>query len=885
MSVWRVGWKRCAGLFGRERRDAELAEELEAHLALHTEDGVRAGMSREDARRAALLKLGGMERTKQEYRERRGVPMLEKLWQDARFAVRTLRKSPGFTLVAVLTVALAIGANTAIFTVVYGVLFRPLGFPEPDRILQLAEETRGNVEEMSVTSAQLRRLREFGQPFEGIAGWTEVGYNLATDDAAEHLRGMPVSKEFLEVMGVSPQIGRAFTAEEDAGDGQKVAIISNGLWKRRFGGDPGAVGRAIHLNGEAFTLVGVMPAGFDIEAFGFNPGPSFEVWTPLALVEKTVGSGENIGVFARVRRGVTLAQVKAQMDVATLEFRKEYPEDVGRETSLRFPPYRQMIGSETRPYLLLLLGAIGFVLLIACANVASLFLARAGTRGREMAVRTALGATRGRLAQQLLVESLLVALAGGALGVGIAAAGMRMLVRMAPLELPRLDAIHLDGPALLFTLGLTLLTGLAFGCLPALNGSRTELAPALNESAGRASGGEGRARLRRGLVVGEFAMSLVLLTGAILMMTTFAKLLAVDPGFDPHRVLTMQFWLDGSRYNTTPAIANFHRTLEQKLAAVPGIEAAGIVAAGLPLERGGNNGVRIAGAEEAKFLQSNYREASPGYFRAMGMRVRHGRGIEETDAAEAQAVVVVNEAFVRRYLADREPLGQRVIVNRVPCEVVGVVADVRSYLDQPVQPTVFIPSAQAPYGESRLFEGWFPRNIAVRTQGDPGAMRDALREAVRAVDPLVPMGTITTMDERILRSIALRRFLMLLLGTFGGLAIVLASVGMFGVISYTVAQRTREIGIRMALGATPGSVLSLVLHECGAMLALGTCIGLAGVFAAHRLLEGMLFGVGSLDPASIAGAGALLGAVALAACVVPARRAMRVDPAIALRYE
>jgi len=808
------------------------------------------------------------------------------IWQDLRYAIRILVKSPAFTVVAVLTLALGIGANTAIFTVVYGVLLRPLPFPQPDRIVQLAETFRADSDEMDLSWNELQHLREYGQLFEHVAGYTDVGFNLATGNEAEHLRGVPASAEYFQVFGVHPEFGRDFLPEEDRGEGQRVAILSHALWTRRFGGDRAVIGRKILLSGDAFTVIGIMPAGFDPRSDSeLNPGVRADVWVPLALVAKTAGSGENIAVMARLRADVTREQLLSQMDIVTQDFRVRYPDVVGKELAMSFRPYQAMIGLGMRPFLLVLLGAIGFVLLIACANVANLLLARGSSRGRELAVRVAVGASRGRLFRQLLTESMLIALAGGALGLVVAEAGLGSLLAMAPSNLPRVSDIRLDGWVFGFTFLISIVTGVVFGIAPALYATKTNLSESLKDGGGRAGAGVGRARLRQGLVIGELALSLVLLTGAGLMIATFQRLMNTSPGFDPHHVLTVQFWMTGSKYASTPEVMNFYRVVEQRVEALPGVTAAGVVAAGLPLERGGNNGVRIAGAKESEFVSMDYREITPGYFRAIGTPMKQGRGITEADSETSNSVVVINEAAERKYFPDRRALGEHLYVSRTLCEVVGVVSDVKSHLDQPAEPTTFIPAAQAKFGTSSLFEGWFPRSIVVRTTGDPLQLGGALREAMAATDPLVPTGTIRSMDQVLSRSLALRSFMMMLLSIFGGLALVLASVGIYGVIAFAVSQRTREIGVRMALGAKPADVLRMVLREGMTLVTVGVVVGVAAALMLTRLLEGMVYGVNVRDPFIFVTVNLLLVAVSLAACYIPARRATRVDPLVALRYE
>jgi putative ABC transport system permease protein len=809
------------------------------------------------------------------------------VWQDLRYAARMLGKNPGFTAVAVLTLALGIGANTAIFTVVYGVLFRPLPFPQAERIVQLAEAYQGQSDEMDLTSKQLDHLCEYGQLFEHIAGYTDVGFNLATAGEAEHVRGMPVSAEYFQVLGVRPALGRDFIREEDRGDGEHVAVLSHELWIRRFGGDRAAVGRKVLMDGEAYTVIGVMPAGFDPRASSgpLNAGVRADVWVPLALVAKTAGSGENIPVIARLRPGVSPAQLQSQMDVVTQDFRVRYPEDVTKETVMSFRPYQAMIGAEMRPFLLVLLGAIGFVLLIACANVANLLLAKSGSRGREIAVRLALGASRWQLLRQLITESILMALAGGALGLALANAGMGSLLALAPSTLPRVSDIRLDARIFAFTFAVSLLTGLLFGLAPAIYATRTNLIETLKEGEGRASAGGRRSRLRKGLVAAEFGLSLVLLTGAGLMIATFAKLISADPGFDPGHVLTMQFWLTGSKYNSTLAITNFYRAVEQRIRALPGVKGVAIVAAGLPLERGGRKGFAIAGPKEPKEINANYREITPGYFAALGVPLKLGRGFTDADSATSHPVVIVNESLARRYFPGRNPIGEQVYDNDLLSEIVGVVGDVKTYLDKPAEPTIFVPAPQAQYATSKLFEDWFPRSIVAQTAGDPLTFAQPVREGVAAVDPLVAAGAIRSMDQVLTHSLALRSFMMFLLSLFGGLALFLAGVGIYGVIGYAVSQRTREIGVRMAMGAEPRQVLRMVLCEGLKLVLTGLSLGVAAALMLMRLLEGLVYGVSMRDPLIFIIVNLVMLFVAMLACYFPARRAARVDPLVALRYE
>jgi len=813
----------------------------------------------------------------------RGALSMTTLWQDLRYAFRTLRKSPGFAAVAILTLALGIGANTAIFTVVYGVLLRPLPFPHPDRIVQLVESYKAQSEEAGLDMRQFLRLQQYNQVFEHIAGYTGVGYNLAVPSGAEHLRGVPVSSGYFRVLGIQPAFGRDFLPEEDLGEGRSVAILSYGLWMRRFGGDLRQIGQTVLLNGQPFTIVGVMPHNFD--PFGLegsiDPGTP-DVWTPLALVAKTAGSGGNISVLARLKPGVTPAQLETQMKAVTQDLRKEYARGLNGEVNLSFLPYQRMVGAEVRPYLLVLLGAIGFVLMIACANVANLLIARGALRSRELAVRMAIGASRGRLFQQLITESVLLGLAGGALGLLLAYFGLRSLLAITPVDLPRSSDIHLDSSAFAFTFLVSILTGLIFGLVPALQSASANVNEVL-KGAGRSSAASSRARLRQGLVIAEFAISLVLLTGAGLMIGTFSKLLRADPGFNPHHVLSVQFWLIGSKYNSTPQIDSFNRALTSKLESLPGVDSAAVIAAGMPLERGGNNGVKVP--PEPDYDSADYREITPGYFRALGIPLRQGRFFSDSDTANSAKVTIVNEVFVRAHFAGRNPLHAQIFLGATPAEVVGVVADVKSYLDQPAPPTTFVPAAQASYATSELFEGWFPRNILIHASTDPPTMTRSVTEALAALDPTIPIGKVRSMDQVLVHSVALRSSMMTLLSLFASLALVLACVGIYGVISYAVSQRTREIGVRMALGARRADVLRLVLAEAMKLILIGIALGVAAALALTKAMASLLYGVSAADPLIFLAVILLLMSVSLAACYVPARRAMRVDPMVALRYE
>jgi putative ABC transport system permease protein len=811
---------------------------------------------------------------------------MKTLWQDLRYALRTLRKSPGFTAIAILTLALGIGANSSIFTVVYGLLLRPLPFPEPDRLVLLAESYNDQSGEAGLDMPQFVRLGQYSQLFDYMTGYTAVGYNLATGTGADHLLGMPVSADYFRTLGVSPELGRDFVEQDNAGSGQRVAVVSHSLWIRRFAGNGAGIGQTIRLNGEPFTLIGVMPKSYNaMGQIGAPDSTPPDVWTPLSLVANTAGSGGNISVLARLKRGVTRAQIDAQMSLVSQDFRRDYARDSSGRMALSFQPYQRMLGADLRPFLLLLFGAIGFVLLIVCANVANLLLARGSGRAREISIRVGLGASSSRIVRQLLTESVLIALAGGALGLAVAVAGVDWLLALAPVDLPRAIDVHLDRWAFFFTLLVSLLTGVLFGLAPALDAIRFRVSESLKESGSRSGGGRGRARLRHVLVVGEFAMSLVLLTGAGLMIATFTKLLHTDAGFNPHPVLSMPFWLVGSKYNSSADVARFYREVQRRIDAVPGVQSAAMIAAGLPLERGGNNGIRIAGPNSADWHNADYREVTPGLFSALGIPVREGRAFEDGDSPETNRVAVINEALARKYFPGRSSLGEHLYISKELCEVVGVVGDVKSHLDEPAPPTIYVPAAQAQFETSGMFEGWFPRTIIVRANVDPLSLERAVREAIAAVDPAIPTGASRSMDQVLSRSLVLRNFMRVLLSLFAAFALLLATIGIYGVISYAVSQRTREIGVRVALGAQRSDVLRIVLGEGLKLVIAGAALGLLAAFTLTKLLGSLLYGVSATDPLIFAAGTLLLIGVALAACYIPARRATRVDPIVALRYE
>ena len=811
------------------------------------------------------------------------------LLRDLRLAVRFLRQSPAFTIVAVLTLAVGIGANTAIFSVIYGVLIRPLAVPEAHQVVEVVLKYQGELSEDAFTYQQFRYLQDHSQWPAAIAAFTHVGLNLSSDTGTQRVSALHVSSDYFPALGARPLLGRDFSREEDRDPSARVAILSHTLWAQQFGSDPAVLGKSIHLNGNPYRVIGVMPpAAADVQ-LDFVP-PAFgdlqrvDLWTTLAPAADTVGSGENLEIVARAKPGTSMQQAEAQVNGLTASFQKDQLEGEGRKQVLGLSSVQSVLGAEISTYLWILLGAVSFVLLIACANISSLLLARASGRTKEVALRSALGADRGTLVRQFLSESLLLAVVGGIAGLLVAQITVAGLVRFAPVQLPRAAEIRVDGWAFLFALVVTIVSGALAGIIPALQASKTDVSTMLKENAAQSSSSRRGGRFREALVVSEFALSLMLLIGAALLSESFLNLLQVNPGFQANGLLSAEIWLTGTRIHSTAELTTFYNELTTHLKQLPGVQDAAIVSSGQPLERGGNVGVMVNGAPSES---TDFRVITPEYFRTLGVAMQRGRDFTAYDGEGSGAVAIVNEAFVRKVLKGSDPFTSTVKLEGGDAarRIIGVIADVKPFVGDSVPPTVFLPSAQAKFSLILGYDVWFPTHVLVRTAGDPLALAATVDKTIRSTDSSIPVGHLLSMEQILSRSLATQRFMVTVLAVFAGLALALASVGIYGLIAFSVSQRTHELGIRMALGADATSVLSMVLREGTRLAVLGAAIGIAGALALGRAIGSALFGVQPGDWRIMAVASIFLLVVAFLACYIPARCATRVDPMVALRYE
>jgi predicted permease len=869
---------RLRSLFRWAQADQELDDELRDHLERKTEGYLAQGMTQEEARRRARIDLGGIEQTKEKCRDERRVNWIQDFVQDLRFGLRMLRKSPGFIAVAVITLAFGMGANTAIFSVVNAVLLRPLPYPGSDRLVQIwSTNPKANRWGMWTAYPRFEDWRRENTVFEEMATVRTWVLSIKGGDHPESLFGVLTSSQFLQLLRVQPMLGRGFLPEEDQPGHDHVIILSYGLWQRRFGSDRAVIGRTVDVDQQNYTVIGVMPSDFRFPP-ELPASHQVDAWLPPAPdPSRNERGSNNYYTFARLKPGVSLAQAQAEMDAINHGLAEKHFED--RELGVKVVGWQRQVGSEVRPALLILLGAISLVLLIACANVANLLLARGAMRQREAALRQALGAGRARLIRQFLTESVLLASFGGAIGLLLAYEGVGLFIQLAP-DIPRLNETVIDPHVLIFSAVLTLGTGLIFGIAPALQGYKTDLQDSLKESGNQLTIGSNRARARSVLVVSEMALALMLLTGAGLLVRSFVQLQQVDPGFNPKNLLTAFVMLPPSKYPEPQRQALFFHEVMDRITSLPGVECAG-AADSAPMLTNDTGPVSIEGHALEPEIQAERPKITPDYFCAMGIRLLRGRTFTWADDEGSLPVAILNESAARQYWPNEDAMGKRVNLEDgsapVWRQVVGIVGDVRQDgLVRVGRPEVYAPQLQVPVPYMLL---------AVRTRAEPAALTAAVRHAVMAVDKDQPLFQIKTMEQVVGDSIAGPRFQMSLLAIFATIALGLAAIGIYGLMSYTVNQRTHEIGIRMALGAKRGEVLYLVVRHGMMLVTVGVVLGTVGALLLTRFLSGMLYGVGVNDPTTLLSVATLLIGVAALASYIPARRATRVDPMVALRYE
>jgi putative ABC transport system permease protein len=885
--------RRLANLRLEPTREAEIVEELSQHLQDRYAESLANGATPEEAYRATLAELSASATLQQELRrvERRVSPepielgtnrrknMIADLWQDLRYGARMLLKRPGFTLIAVITLALGIGANTAIFSVVNAVLIRAFPYREADRLVIVWETIRG--EQNTVSPANFFDWQDQNSIFDGMAAYADTRVNFIGDGEPEEIPAQRTTANLFSVLGVNALLGRTFV-EEDGKPGQNnVAVISFGLWQSRFGGDPRVIGRKVIIDAVESTVIGVLPPDVKWHVRKFSvTGQMAELWVPAITNEMRQHRGRFIGVVARLKPGVTLPQARAEMGAVAGRLAEQYKRfNAGFGADV--VPLRQQFSGEVRLALLVLMGAVGFVLLIACANVANLLLARAAARRKEIAVRAAMGASRGRVVRQLLTESVLLSAMGGAAGLLLARWLASTLVRLSPPELGDFQNVEINAPVLGFTFVVSLLTGVIFGVVPAFESSNIKLNDTLKE-AGRSLTGSARSRRLRGaLVVAEVALALTLLAGAGLLARSFLRLQGVDTGFNARNVLTMRVTLPDASYDQDAKVVNFFTQAVERMQALPGVEAAGAVNHTPFLGLGTQDGFSVEGrpkpAPGAPPYTTGICVTDQNFFGAMQIPLKRGRLFTEQEVRESRNIVVINEALARKYFPNEDPLGQRLSSWTKPNEIIGIVGDAKhKELDKKTGPMSYWPMAQYPSGSM---------TFVIRTRGDAPAVAAAARKVIQTLDPQQSVGDVHTLESLVGDSIARQRFNALLFSVFALVALLLSAGGIYGVMSYAVTQRVHELGVRVALGARSRDVLRLVIGQGMKLVLAGVAVGLVAAFSLTRLLRNLLFEVSATDPSMFVGVAALLAAVALAACYLPARRATKVDPLIALRSE
>jgi len=879
----RQSFHRLRSFFRRAQLDRELDAEISSHLQFAIDENLQRGLSPGEAHRQALLRFGGQQQTKEQQRDARSVPLLDTLFQDLRFALRMLRKSPGFTAVAVLTLALGIGANASIFSVVYAVLLKALPYPQPDRLVMVYENVNLPSYQNSrneVTPGNYSDWADQNSVFENMAAYRNRSFNLTGAGEPLRVEGESVSANFFTTLRIVPALGRMFSPEEDSPAASHVVVMSDELWKGHFGSDSQILGQKLLLDGESYAVIGVAPPGFHF------PDLDDQLWVPLAPspTERSNRGSHYLEVFARLKPGVTLQQAQAEMSVIAKHLTELYPQSNTGQT-VRLVPLHEDLAGPVRPTLFVLWGAVGLVLLIVCANVANLLLARASARQREIAVRLALGASRFRLFRQLLTESTLLAVFGCSLGLLLARWDVSALKVLAASRLPRTDEFSLNARVLLFSVVIAVFAGLLAGLAPALQNDRGNLHDTLQAGARESSVGA-RLRIRNLLVVVETALGVVVVIGAGLLLRSFLRIEQAPLGFQPQGVLTFRAIPRGQKYSSLPQSAAFYRQAIERIDTLPGVNSAAAVTF-IPLTFvRGSKGFTIEGRPPiapGQIPMAGYDVVTPVYFATMRIPLRQGRDFSWSDTPETQALIIINEAMAKTYWPNEDALGKRIRQGNADdpwLTIAGVVGDIREFDPlTPPRPTMYFPVTQFP-GSGGILRDWI-----VRTAGDPLTVASSVRGAIWDVDKDLAVTRVRTMEEVRSLSIASQRLNLLLFALFAALALILATVGIYGVMAYSVAQRTREIGIRVALGARRNDLLCLVLTQGFRLAALGLLVGMAAALVLARFMTSMIYGVSSTDAATFIAVALLLASAALAACYIPARRAMRVDPMVALRYE
>jgi predicted permease len=891
MRPWLI---RLGGLFGKTRRDRELVDELTGHLDAHIDDNIRAGMTPAEARRHAMLALGGLAQASEAYRDRRTLPFVEKTMQDIRYALRLLWKSPGYTLAAIAALAIGIGANTAVFSIVNGVLLKAFPYKDPQQLVVLFEQLAGTPNKFGYSPPDFEFLRRTGRSYSGLAAYTNVGYELSNTANPQRIKGARVSPALFSVLGVTLAAGRALTEDDDR-QGVRVAVVSHGLWARAFGRDPALVGRGISLDGQPYTVVGVMPERFEFPPRGaqFNGEPA-DVFVPIAFTpfeRQGWGMFYNSTVVARLAPGVSMTQARAELTSVAPALVEQYPQPLrayAAKNSLLISPLFEETVAGGRRLIVVLMGAVALVLIIGCADVAGLILTRSASRQRELAIRSALGATGARIARQLLTESFVLAAGGSAAGLVLGYSLMRGFLSLAGTRLPRAESITFDSRIVAFALVMAIVTPLIFGVLPAVRAIRSTSGDPLRESGRSVTAGGRRMRLLGSLVIGQFAVALVLAVGAGLLVRSFVRLVQTDAGFRAERAVRASVTLPGGRY-APPRVRPFYQQMIQSARSLPGVAAVG---AGTDVPLSVRERRSFSSDPSARRLPEGSRLIAPtwtagAYFDALGIPLRRGRFLTDADGPDSQRVVVVNEQFARMLWPGADPIGHQIRwgidipQNQSPwMTIVGVVGDVKQAgLDTPAMAQVYVPVAQDASAGPLLRTP----NVIVRSNRGDGLLPE-LRVAVRQIDPALPIA-VETLDEMVGASVQPQRFSMTVMMLFAGLALALAALGIYGVLANVVAQQTQEIGVRVALGATTGDVMWMVLRRALTLSGAGLLIGVAGALALTQTMAGLLFEVRATDAPSFLGAVVTLAASALAASLIPAWRAARVDPIVALRAE